>query len=167
MNNDIILRDVRIEDAAELAEIYAYYVENTWVTFETEPPGAEEFAGRIRRFSAAYPYFAAENAKTGEIVGYAYAHAFHERAAYRFTAETTVYVKQGLQRCGIGRMLYDALLPAMKARGLKNAIALLGIPNEQSERFHRSYGFEDAGRLVGVGYKFERWLDVLYMQKRL
>jgi phosphinothricin acetyltransferase len=167
MNNEIILRDVRIEDAADLAAIYAYYVENTWVTFETEPPDVSEFADRIRRFSAAYPYFVAENAATGEIVGYTYAHAFHERTAYRYTAETTVYVKQGLQQGGIGRLLYDALFPAMKAMGLKNAMALLGIPNEPSERFHRSYGFTDAGRLIGVGYKFDRWLDVLYMQKIL
>lgn len=161
------IREVRLEDSRDLLAVYAPYVENTCVTFETLVPSEEEFRRRIElfRFSLGFPYFTAE--LNGELVGYAYSHPFHERSAYRFTAETSVYVRQGGGQKGVGSALYSELLTALKLRGIHTAMAILCYPNEASKRFHEKFGFREAGHFHEVGFKFGQWLDVGYLEKTL
>jgi len=163
----LTIRDVRLDDAQALLDIYAPYVETTWVTFETEVPALAEFRGRIEqyRFKLGFPYKVAE--LDGGIVGYAYAHPYHQRAAYRFTAETSVYVKQDFGRGGIGTDLYRLVLEDLSRGGFHAVIAILGCPNEASKRFHEKLGFSEIGYFREVGYKFDRWLDVGYLEKIL
>lgn len=104
----ITIRRVQKKDAAALLEIYRPYVENTAITFEYDVPSLKEFEGRIESITEFYPYLAAENT-SGEIVGYAYAGRFHPRAAYQWSAESTVYLRQDARGQGIGRLLYQAL----------------------------------------------------------
>jgi phosphinothricin acetyltransferase len=161
------IRDVQLDDTRALLDIYAPYVQSTWVTFETETPSLAEFRGRIQqyRFTLGFPYKVAEI--DGGIAGYAYAHPYHQREAYRFTAETTVYVKQGFGRGGIGTELYNAVLEDLTQKGFHAVIAILGCPNEASKRFHEKLGFSEIGYFREVGYKFDRWLDVAYLEKIL
>jgi|TergutMp193P3_1026864.scaffolds.fasta_scaffold31506_2 phosphinothricin acetyltransferase len=163
----LTVRDARPEDAQALLDIYAPYVETTWVTFETQVPAPDEFRRRIEqyRLTLGLPYKTAE--LHGEIAGYAYAHPYHERDAYRFTAEISVYVKQGLGRNGIGTELYKVVLRELVERGFHTVMAILGYPNEASKRFHEKFGFREAGHFHEVGYKFGRWLDVGYLEKIL
>jgi len=163
----LIIRDVRLDDAQALLDIYAPYVQTSWITFETETPSLAEFRGRIEqyRFTLDFPYKTAE--LDGDIVGYAYAHPYHQRDAYRFTAETTVYVKQGFGRGGIGTELYQYVLEDLTRKGFHAVIAILGYPNEASKQFHEKLGFREIGYLHEVGYKFDRWLDVGYLEKIL
>ncbi|OJU17718.1 MAG: hypothetical protein BGN88_00250 [Clostridiales bacterium 43-6] len=161
------IRTVQPKDAKALREIYAPYVETTWVTFETEVPDVEEIRRRVEtyHFQLGFPYYVAEQG--GETVGYAYAHPFHERAAFRYTAETSVYVKQGFEGSGIGTKLYQVVLNDLKQSGFHKVIAILGYPNEASKRFHEKLGFRETGVLHEVGYKFDCWLDAGYFEKVL
>jgi len=163
----LTIRDVRLEDTQALLDIYTPYVETTWVTFETKVPTLNEFRGRIEqyRFTLGFPYKVAE--LDGGIAGYAYAHPFHEREAYRFTAETSVYIKQDLRRGGIGTELYQAVLQDLTKSGFHAVIAILGYPNEASKRFHEKLGFRETGCFREVGYKLDRWLDTGYLEKIL
>jgi len=163
----LTIRDVRLDDTQALLDIYAPYVETTWVTFETETPAYNDFRGRIDkyRFTLGFPYKVAE--LDGCIAGYAYAHPFHEREAYRFTAETSVYVRQDSRRNGIGTELYQSVLEDLTQSGFHAIIAILGYPNEASKRFHERFGFREIGYFREVGYKFDRWLDAGYLEKIL
>jgi phosphinothricin acetyltransferase len=163
----LTLRDVQLDDAQALLDIYAPYVETTWVTFEIKTPSLAEFRDRIDqyRFKLGFPYKVAE--LDGAIIGYAYAHPYHQREAYRFTAETSVYVKQGFGRGGIGTKLYQSVLEDLARGGFHAVIAILGYPNEPSKRFHEKFGFREIGHFHEVGYKFDRWLDVGYLEKIL
>ena len=118
MKSEVKLRVATVSDAAELLKIYAPYVTDTAITFEYDVPTLEDFKGRIAHTLEKYPYFVAE--LNGEIVGYAYASAFHPRAAYGWAAETSIYVRRDMKRMGLGRTLYDALETALKAQGVLN-----------------------------------------------
>jgi phosphinothricin acetyltransferase len=163
----LIIRDAQLDDARALLDIYAPYVLTTWITFETQVPSLAEFRGRIEqyRFTRGFPYKVAE--LDGGIAGYAYAHPYHEREAYRFTAETSVYIKQDCRRGGIGTELYQAVLKDLKQSGFHAVIAVLSYPNEASKRFHEKLGFHETGCLHEVGYKFDRWLDTGFLEKIL
>ena len=114
----IVIRSASVNDAEALLNIYAYYVENTAITFEYEVPDLEEFQQRIANTLKKYPYLVVE--KEGAILGYAYAGVFKDRAAYDWSAETTIYLKYDAVKCGLGRMLYEALEEEMKTRGFLN-----------------------------------------------
>ncbi len=161
----MILRFAELNDAPELLEIYRPYVEKTTVSFETEVPSLEEFQGRIREYSGKFPYLVAE--EDGAILGYAYAHAFHERAAYGWTVETTIYLRQDQRGKGLGKKLYGALLPLLKEQGVKNACAVVTIPNDPSMAFHQSMGFEVGNLLPRFGYKLGVWCGVAYLYRSL
>src|SRR5262245_8626761 len=109
------VRDATLDDAAACAAIYAPYVRDTAVTFETEPPDVAEFARRIAAATARYAWLVLED--EGRVVGYAYGCSFKERSAYRFACEVSVYLEHGLRRSGGGRALYAALLPRLAERG--------------------------------------------------
>ncbi|WP_405726666.1 GNAT family N-acetyltransferase [Anaerotignum sp.] len=161
----IMLRLVTVADAAELVSIYAPYVEQTAVTYEYEVPSVEEFQGRIANTTKNYPYLAA--VENGVILGYAYASAFHPRAAFRWTAEVTVYLRKEAHGRGIGRMLYEALEEKLKQQNVQTAIALIADPNPESVAFHEKMGYRVAGRLTNCAYKLGQWRGMYYMEKFL
>lgn len=169
---DITLRIVSEADAETLLDIYAPYVKETAVTFEYEVPSAEEFRSRIRRTLGKYPYLAAE--QNGRPVGYAYAGAFHARAAYDWAAEASVYVEKDLRRRGVGRKLYTALEEILKLQNILNLNACIAYPaaedpylTRDSAAFHQRLGFRQAGRFHQCGYKFGCWYDMIWMEKML
>ena len=168
--DDIIIRNVTADDAERLLEIYAPYVENTAITFEYDVPSLEEFRSRIEHTLEKYPYFAAE--RSGRIIGYAYAGAFHARKAYERSAEASIYIDMTERRTGAGRMLYEALENALKMQNVLNLYACIAhtdIPDEHldscSEGFHAHMGYHTAGTFRKCGYKFGRWYDMVWMEK--
>ncbi|WP_270788217.1 GNAT family N-acetyltransferase [Enterococcus casseliflavus] len=159
------IRSATIADAQALTAIYAYYVENTPITFETEVPSVQEFAERIAKTLKRYPYLVAEEA--GEIVGYAYASAYKERAAYDWTVEVTVYLAPDAKAKGLGTALYQALEEKLKAQNVVNLTACITGGNQQSEAFHEKLGYRKVADFAQVGYKFNQWHDVIWMQKEM
>ena len=144
--NEIKIRPATEADAAEILNIYAPYITDTAITFEYDVPTLEEFTGRIRHTLEKYPYLVA--VRDSEIIGYAYAGAFYGRAAYDWSAETTIYVKKGCSHSGVGKLLYQALETALKAQNIINLYACIGYPEEDDEyltknskQFHEHLGY--------------------------
>ena len=155
---DIILRPASSSDCQQIAAIYGVYVETTPITFETEAPSADEMARRMQALRPRYPYLVAE--KDGDIMGYAYAGAFRTRAAYQWSAETTVYLAPSAHRQGLGRRLYRHLLGILKLQGFHGAFAGITLPNDASVGLHESLGFHQVGQYPRAGYKLGQWYDV-------
>jgi phosphinothricin acetyltransferase len=156
------LRPVRREDASGIAEIYNYYIEHTAITFEEELLGGEDMAGRIGEVVPRYPWYVWEEG--GELVGYAYAHAWGRRAAYRFAVEDSIYLKPGWERRGIGRRLLARVLEELRRGGFHAVISVITVPNPASAGLHESFGFKKTGQFNEVGYKLGKWLDVGYWE---
>lgn len=159
------VRDATADDAAACAAIYAPYVTGTTVTFETEPPDAAEMARRIAKAQVRHAFFVLEEG--GEVVGYAYAGPFKERAAYRWSCEVSVYLGQDRRGRGGGRRLYEALLERLTVRGYRMAAAGMTQPNEASARLHEALGFEPVGTYRAIGWKFGAPRDVTWVQRPL
>jgi L-amino acid N-acyltransferase YncA len=156
------VREATDHDAASCAAIYAAYVTDSAVSFEVEPPTEAEMAARI---ADAHDWVVLE--ECGRVIGYAYAKPFAPRAAYRWATEVSVYLERGFQRRGGGRMLYEALLPRLAARGFRMAIAGMTLPNDASEGLHRALGFQPVGTYRRIGYKHGAWHDVAWTQLEL
>lgn len=152
-------------DAKAIAAIYAHYVLNTPISFEIVPPTTDDIATRIEQTLERFPYLVYE--MDGRVAGYAYASPHHERAAYDWSCEVSVYVEHGLQRRGIGRALYTALLSMLRHLGYYNALAGVTLPNEGSIGLHTAMGFKPAGVNRNVGFKDGRWWDVAYLEAGL
>lgn len=173
MSDQLVIRLATEADAPALAAIYAPYVLETAITFEYEPPTAEEFAERMRATLAFFPYLVAE--LDGRPVGYAYASTFKGRPAYDWAVETSIYVAQGLSGRGIGRALHDALARALKAQGILNMYACIAVPcgaddetlTRNSEQFHAHLGYRLVGEFERCGYKGGRWYSMVWMEKML
>lgn len=170
MNEKIVIRLVRLEDANELSEIYKPYVENTAVSFEYLAPDAKEFERRILEKIHTYPYLVAE--VDGEIAGYCYASSFLPRPAYSHSVETTLYIKEEFHGMGIGKMLYlklEELLKLQNVVSLNACIAYAHNPDETlnniSMLFHSKMGYRYVGKFNGSGYKFDRFYDMIWMEK--
>ena len=157
-----MLRNVSLKDAPAIAEIYNYYVRETIITFEEIEVDAEEIVKRIQNVTAKYPWIVYE--QNGEILGYAYGGEWRTRSAYRFVAESAVYLKHGLAPKGIGSQLYSELLNRLKAQGIHAVMGVLGLPNEPSIKLHEKFGFEKVAHFPEVGFKFNQWVDVGYWQ---
>lgn len=158
------------QDAEDLLAVYAPYVTDTAITFEYEVPSLTEFRERIRHTLERYPYLVME--QDGEILGYAYAGPFKERAAYDWAVETTIYVKQGMKEQGIGRKLYQALEDTLIRQNILNLNACIGYPTVEDEyltrnsmEFHQHLGYRLVGQFYQCGYKFGRWYDMVWMEK--
>ena len=169
---DIIIRKVKTEDAESIAEIYKYYVENTAVSFEEEAPSVDEIKRRIIATTSKYPYLVSEF--DGEIIGYAYASPFKPRSAYRFSVETSIYVKKDIRGKGTGRLLYEHLEKALSEQGIKNSNACIAYTSVEDEyltndsmRFHEALGYDLVGTFHKCAYKFGRWYDMIWMEKML
>ncbi len=158
-------RSARLEDAARICEIYNYYVQNTEISFEEEPVASEEMARRIEAITLHYPWIVYESG--GSILGYAYASRWKERSAYRFVAETTVYVSADRHGEGIGAALMGELLRRLEALKLHALMAVIALPNEKSVAIHEKFGFKKAAHFSEVGYKHNRWINVGYWEKML
>lgn len=168
----IILRAATERDAEALLSIYAPYVAHTAVTFEYRIPSMEEFSARIRHVREKYPWLVAE--ADGKILGYAYADAFHGRAAYGWAAELSVYVTQDRKRLGIGARLYEALEILLKEQGFLNLYACIAFPEKEDEcltgdsvKFHEKLGFQVVGKFHRCAYKFNRWYHMVWMEKHI
>ena len=161
----MLIRMATVQDAAELLEIYRPYVEETSITFETEVPTEVEFAERIAEILSRFPYLVAE--EDGRLLGYAYAHPFHQRAAYGWTVESSVYVRKDVRHGHIGTLLYEKLLSMLRAQGVRNVCAVITVPNAPSMAFHKKLGFEIGGVLPDFGYKLGRWHGVSYLYRSL
>ena len=171
MNSSILIRQACGDDTGALALIYAYYVNQTAITFEYTAPDAVEMERRRQEISQHYPYLVAE--LDGQVVGYAYAHAFYGREAYAWSVESSIYVDVNERKRGIGRKLYEALEEALKSMGILNVNACIAVPRDghdpyttyDSLNFHECLGYTLAGRFHNSGYKFDRWYDVVWMEK--
>jgi L-amino acid N-acyltransferase YncA len=157
---DAIIRPAERKDCAAMLDIYTYYVNETAITFELEPPSLVEFERRFDTYTELFPWFVCEIGD--EAVGYSYAYKFKERPAYGWAAECTVYVKNGMHRRGIGRALYACLLDTLKLQGYLTAIGVICVPNENSEALHRFFGFAKQSDIKNVGYKLGEWRDVAW-----
>jgi L-amino acid N-acyltransferase YncA len=163
----ITIRPVQDDDAAFIAAVYGEEVWSTINSWEIEPPDPAEVLARIRRIVGdGYPYYVAEVG--GEPLGYAYANTWRGRIGYRYTAETSVYIAAAGRRRGVGRALMEALIDACRARGLRTLVAGIGdLDNAGSIALHRACGFVEVGVFRGVGFKFGRSLDALWLQRGL
>jgi phosphinothricin acetyltransferase len=148
-------------DAAAVAAVYAPYVLDTVVSFEAVPPSPAEMRGRMVATLARWPWLLATDVGDA-VVGYAYASAHHERAAYRWSVDVTVYLDAANRRRGIGRALYTALLAVVRAQGYQNAYAGITLPNAGSVGLHEVMGFRPVGVYQSVGFKHGAWHDVGY-----
>jgi phosphinothricin acetyltransferase len=149
-------------DAAACAAIYAPSVHSSPISFEIVPPDAAEFGRRIARYAATHQFLVAEDG--GEVVGYAYACRWAERAAYDWSVETSVYVDGAHHGRGVGRALYTELFDRLRAQGFRIAVAGITLPNPASIGLHESMGFESIGALRDIGWKEGSWRDVGYWQ---
>ncbi|MBI5373042.1 MAG: N-acetyltransferase [Sphingobacteriales bacterium] len=145
-------------DAAGMLAIYAPYIENTSVTFETEVPTAEAFAERISHYLEHWPWLVCEI--NGQLAGYAYASRYRERVAYQWSVECSVYVHDDFQRRAVARALYSVLFPILQRQGFRNVYAVINLPNEKSVAFHERMGFRHFATYEQVGYKLGRWKNV-------
>lgn len=153
-----MIRSVTVEDAAPILGIYEPVVRESVATFELEPPPVDEMGRRIADVTAAYPWLVYE--REGTVVGYAYAAAYHQRPAYAWTCEVSVYVGDGARGTGAGKALLEELLARLGAAGFVNVVARIALPNDSSVKLFESRGFEHVGTMRGIGYKLGRWVDV-------
>ena len=172
MSGRCVIRPAVPEDAARLLEIYAPYVEETAITFEYDVPTTEEFRERIEHIRARYPYLVIE--RGGVIQGYAYAGVFKDRAAYDRSCEMTIYLARDAVGGGLGRKLYEALEEALRAKGMLNLYACIGVPEQEdeyldhnSEQFHEHMGYRKVGTFHQCGYKFGRWYNMIWIEKMI
>jgi len=152
-------------DAAALRDVYAPYVEETTVTFETSVPSVSEMRDRVAETIERYPWLVCE--RGGELVGYAHAGPLRERGAYRWTTEGSVYVAERAQGEGVGTALYGTLLDLLDMQGYVELRAGITLPNPASVALHESLGFERAGTREKVGYKHGAWHDVGWWRREL
>ena len=170
--SNLIIREVKTEDAERLAEIYSHYVLNTAVSFEYEVPSAEEFRQRIEKITSKYPYLVCE--KDGKIVGYVYASEYSARQAYSWTAAMSIYVDKDHRRQGIGSAMYKAIEPRLKDMGIVNLLAGTAYCDPEDEYlthasslFHMDQGYSEAAHFKKIGKKFDRWYDLKWYQKTI
>ncbi|HWX67160.1 MAG TPA: GNAT family N-acetyltransferase [Rhodanobacter sp.] len=160
-----MIRIARDEDAAAIHAIYAPSVTDGVATFETELPGIETMRERLHARLQHYPWLVWEEA--GDVLAYAYAGRFRERAAYDWIAETSIYVRADAHRRGIARQLYGVLLDTMRLQGINQAVGVITLPGTVSVAMHEAMGFSAAGVWRQCGYKLRQWWDVGVWQKEL
>lgn len=161
------LRACEERDLEAVLEIYAHHVREGLASFEIEVPSLEEMRRRRHELvERGFPYIVAE--RHGRLVGYAYAGPYRPRPAYRFTVESSVYVRSGFERQGLGRLLLGALLADCERWGARQVVAVIGdSANRASIDLHARLGFRKVGTLAAVGFKLGRWVDVVLMQREL
>ncbi|MBP5607428.1 MAG: N-acetyltransferase [Lachnospiraceae bacterium] len=169
---EFIIRDAVIEDAERLVDIYSYYIKETAVSFEYKVPSVDEFKNRISHIKEKYPYLVCE--KDGKILGYVYASAYSTREAYDWTVMTSIYLDKDHRREGIGTLLYKELEKRLRDMGIINLLAGVAYCEEEEEylshdsyKFHLKEGYTKVAHMPAVGKKFDRWYDLLWLQKKI
>lgn len=163
----VSIRPATLADIPAITRIYAHAVAHGTASFEIEAPDEAEMTRRQRALiDGDFPYLAAESG--GALLGYAYAGSYRPRPAYRFTVEDSIYVDPRAQRRGVGRLLLDRLIAESSNRGFRQMIAVIGDSAQTASiELHRAAGFRMVGTIESVGYKFDRWLDCVLMQRAL
>jgi phosphinothricin acetyltransferase len=162
----MVIRDATEADAEAIAAIYGHHVLTGTASYDVEPPPPEFHRDKVRSVrEEGWPYLIAE--QDSEVAGYAYATQIRPRAAYRFTAENSIYVHPHHLRRGVGRALLSSLLERSAECGFRTMIAVVGGAEPASVALHEALNFREVGRLKGVGFKFGRWLDSVYLQRDL
>lgn len=168
--SNITIRSATPDDAAAIWSIYRYYVENTAISFEITMPTQAQIRQRIEKVLSGFPYLVAE--LNGIIIGYAYAGHFIPREAYYHCAEVSIYISRENHCNGIGRMLYEALSDQLRAKGITQIYACIGVPEIEDEyltnnsaQFHAHMGFREVGRFRNSGKKFGRFYHMIWMEK--
>ncbi len=163
-----LIRPSTDDDVAAITAVYGHHVLHGTGTFETEPPSEADMAQRRRDVLARnLPWLVAEDSD-GRVIGFAYCNWFKPRAAYRFSAEDSVYLHPDLQARGLGRALLSELERQAQAAGVRKLIAVIGdSANAGSVGLHRAMGFQDVGVIRACGWKFNRWLDIVLMEKAI
>jgi L-amino acid N-acyltransferase YncA len=157
-----MIRPACQQDAEAIAGIYNHYIENTEISFEETPVSADEIRLRMGESNPVQPWIVAES--DGRVIGYAYAGAWNQRAAYRHSVETSVYLDVKETGKGIGRQLYQHLIELLKEQPVHAVIGGVALPNAASVGLHESLGFEKIAHYREVGRKFGRWIDVAYWE---
>lgn len=162
------IRPSRDSDVGTITAIYAHHVLHGTGTFETTPPTEQEMASRRADvLSKGLPYLVVEDA-TGGVIGFAYCNWFKPRPAYRYSAEDSIYLAPQAHGQGLGRLLLEELMAQAERAGVRKLIAVIGdSANQGSVGVHRACGFTHVGVLANCGWKFDRWLDVVLMDRAL
>ncbi len=161
----IVIRTAAIDDAPDVASIYAHYVLHGTATFDTDPPSEEHWRAKIADvLDRGWPFLVADSGRA--VAGYAYATQFRDRAAYAHTCENSIYVRDGQMGRGIGARLLAQLIESAEAAGFGQMVAVIS-DESASVPLHARAGFRHAGRMHHVGLKFGRWIDTVYMQRTL
>ncbi|MCY3798023.1 MAG: GNAT family N-acetyltransferase [Chloroflexi bacterium] len=160
-----VIRLAASADAADIHQIYLPIVRDSHISFEQIVPTPREIAARIEKTLRQYPWLVCE--VDGKLAGYAYASAFRVRAAYQWTAETTVYIHGDFQRRGVSRALYASLLALLREQGYCQAVGVIALPNDASTRAHEALGFRKVGVFDNVGFKAGAWRDTGWWQLEL
>ena len=160
----MLIRPAAPQDLPAIQAIYAHHVLHGLASFEEEPPSLEEMRRRYDEIAGrGLPYLAAD--ENGEVAGFGYCALYRTRSAYRYTLEDSIYVRNGLQKKGIGKALLAELIVRCQALGYRQVIAVIGdSANAASIALHASLGFVRAGNLRSTGFKFGRWVDSVLMQ---
>ena len=161
-SGEYMIRQAKLSDAGQIADIYNFYVRNTSVTFEEKEVSKGQMRGRIKDKLEKYVFLVWE--EDGQVLGYAYAGEWKGRCAYRQTVESSVYLKKEAAGRGIGTKLCEKLLELLKQKGFHTVLAGIAIPNEASVALHEKLGFVKTGQLKEVGFKGGRYIDVGYWQ---
>lgn len=160
-----MIRNVTQNDVPALCKIYNHYVTETVITFEEVPITHEEMSRRVDSVTSRFPWLVFE--QQGEVVGFAYAAQWKERSAFRYSAESSVYVSHEAVGQGIGTPLYEALISKLRASEVHSVIGGIALPNPHSVKLHEKLGFEKIGHFHEVGRKFDQWVDVGYWELML
>lgn len=161
----ISIRPVKISDAAFCLSLYSKYVVGSAVSFELEAPSLEEFLNRIDTISNRFPFLVAE--ENGTAIGYAYASAYRDRAAYQWNVEVSIYVEDQNKKSGVATALYTQLFSELERIHICKAFAVIALPNDASVGFHHKMGFEKFATYKNVGFKLNQWHDVLWMERTI
>lgn len=160
MEKHLIIRNVKVEDAARLAEIYNHYIRNTVITFEVDELTANDFAARLEGHPKNLPWLVIE--ADGDVIGYCYAAPWKQRSAYAHSVETSIYLDEKACGNGVGKRAYSHLLSEVS--GYHAIVGGIALPNAASVALHEGLGFQKVAHFPEIGRKFERWIDVGYWQ---
>ncbi len=164
--SDLVIRSYRPQDIPAVTRIYGHYVRETVITFETAAPDEAEMTNRFATIAGkGHPLLIGE--MDGEVIGYAYASTYRPREAYRFTCEDSIYLAPSAVGHGIGSKMLARLIEESSKAGLKQMLAVITSERANSIRLHEKHGFRMIGTYEALGYKFDRWLDIVHMQRAL
>ena len=160
------VRPATDEDLERVGEIVNHYIENSVFNFRTEPQTLDELRAQWTQRHQRFPWLVATD-EDHHVIGVAYAGPWNERAAYRWTVESTIYVDPSAHRRGVGDALYAELISRLRQQGFHSAVAVIALPNDPSVRLHERHGFARVGHLLEAGYKHDAWHDVGFWQCQL